>query len=89
MYESRKSRTVGAEKHDRAARRFVFASAGAVLGKSLALSEEVHQAMVSRGYRGDAKVMTQPKPVWRDFVFAFAGAAFAACLLVGEHLLVR
>jgi cobalt/nickel transport system permease protein len=89
MFESRKSRTVGAEKHDGAARRFVFATTGAVLGKSLTLSEEVHQAMVSRGYRGDAKVMTQPAPVWRDFAFAVAAAIFAAGLLVGEHLLVR
>ncbi|MDT5012407.1 MAG: cobalt/nickel transport system permease protein [Mycobacterium sp.] len=89
MYQARKARTVGVERHDKAARRFVFASAGAVLAKSLALSEEVHQAMVSRGYRGDAKVIAQPKPTWRDCGFAAAGAAFAACLLIGEHLLVR
>ena len=89
MYEARKARTVGAEKHDRAARRFVFASAGSLLGKALTLSEEVHHAMVARGYRGDAKVLAQPKPTRLDLAFAVAVVVFAAGLLVGEHVLVR
>jgi cobalt/nickel transport system permease protein len=88
MYEARKARTVGAEKHDKHARTFVFASAGALIGKSLTLSEEVHQAMVSRGYRGDAKVLAQPRPARVDLLFAVAVAAFGAALLIGEHVLV-
>ncbi len=89
MYEARKARTVGAEKHDTTSRRFVFSSAGTLLGKSLTLSEEVHHAMVSRGYRGDAKVLAQPRPTRRDVVFACAVAIFAAGLVVGEYVLVR
>ncbi|MCV7226650.1 cobalt ECF transporter T component CbiQ [Mycolicibacterium komossense] len=88
MYEARKARTVGAEKHDGAARKFVFASAGALIGKSLALSEEVHQAMVSRGYRGDVRVLTQSRPARAELLFAAGVAAFGAALLIGERFLV-
>lgn len=52
MYEDRRARSAGRQRHDRAARRFVAASAGAILGKAHHMAEEVHQAMVSRGYRG-------------------------------------
>ncbi len=38
--------------------RFVTASAGALFGKAHALSEEVHMAMVSRGYTGDAESLS-------------------------------
>jgi cobalt/nickel transport system permease protein len=89
MYEARKSRTVGAQKHDREARRFVFATAGALIGKSMTLSEEVHQAMVSRGYRGDAKVLAQQPLSRADPLFAITGAVFGVALLVGEHVLLR
>jgi cobalt ECF transporter T component CbiQ len=89
MYESRKARTVGAGKHDRDARRFVFASTGALLSKALVMSEEVHQAMVARGYQGDAKVLAPPALTRRDFIFAAAAVVFAAALLVGERVLVR
>ena len=89
MYLARKSRTVGAETHDKAARRFVAATAGALIGKSMVLSEEVHQAMVSRGYRGNVHVLDQPGTGWRDAGFAAAMIVFAAALLIGEHWLGR
>ena len=57
MYEARKARTLAASRHDRSARRFLAASAGALLGKAQHLSEEVHLAMVSRGYRGNARTL--------------------------------
>ena len=40
---------------DASGRAFVAATAGALFGKAHALSEEVHLAMVSRGYTGDAR----------------------------------
>ena len=89
MFAARKSRTVGAARHDREARRFVFATAGALVGKAMAMSEEVHQAMVSRGYRGDAKALSQPRPSLLDLRFAVAVAVFGAALLVGEHAGLR
>ncbi len=52
MYEARKARTVQLDTGAVGGRRFVAASAGALLGRSHALTEEVHQAMVARGLHG-------------------------------------
>ncbi|HEX8080146.1 MAG TPA: cobalt ECF transporter T component CbiQ [Jatrophihabitans sp.] len=87
MYQARASRTIGSEKHDRKARAFVAASAGALFGRTMAMSEEVHQAMTARGYRGDAKVLAQPRPAVTDLVFAIAVALVAAGLLIAERAL--
>jgi cobalt/nickel transport system permease protein len=54
MYTARKSRMVGGETDVRADRVFVSSTAGALFGKAHSLSEEVHMAMVSRGYTGNA-----------------------------------
>lgn len=50
MYTARKARTVGPDSTVKSSRAFVGASAGALFARSYALSEEVHMAMVSRGY---------------------------------------
>jgi cobalt/nickel transport system permease protein len=55
MYTARKSRMVGAETDVKAGRTFVSSTAGALFGKAHSLSEEVHMAMVSRGYTGNAR----------------------------------
>jgi cobalt/nickel transport system permease protein len=89
MYEARRARSVWAERHDRRARRFVFATAGSLIGRSMAMSEEVHQAMTARGYRGNARVLTAPRPGLRDAVFVLCAGALAAALLLGEHYLAR
>jgi cobalt ECF transporter T component CbiQ len=57
MYTARKSRMVGAETDVRSGRAFVAASGGALFGKAHGLSEEVHMAMVSRGYTGNARTI--------------------------------
>jgi cobalt/nickel transport system permease protein len=54
-YTARKARMVGAETDVASGRAFVAASAGALFGKAHALSEEVHQAMVARGYTGEIR----------------------------------
>lgn len=87
MYQARAARTIGIDRHDKAARAFVSASAGALFGRTMAMSEEVHQAMTARGYRGNARVLAQPRPALVDLLFLAAVAVVAACLLVGERLL--
>lgn len=87
MYQARASRTIGSDKHDKKARAFVAASAGALFGRTMAMSEEVHQAMTARGYRGDATMLAQPKPAVTDLLFLVAVALVAAGLLVGERAL--
>lgn len=89
MYEAREARTIGAVKHDRGARAFVGASAGALIGKAHTLSEEVHQAMTARGYTGDAKTLQRFRLTGRDIA---AGALVLVCAVLvvgGDHLLGR
>lgn len=87
MFQARKARAIGAQKHDRSARGFVGASAGALIGKAHHLSEEVHQAMTARGYRGDAKTLERFRFAGRDAVFAVAVLAAAALIVGGDRLL--
>jgi cobalt/nickel transport system permease protein len=89
MFEARKARTVVAEADTRAGRSFVSAAAGALFGRSYALSEEVHQAMVARGYRGDARTLERFTPAALDAVWVVACAAIAVLVLGGDRLLGR
>jgi len=87
MYESRKSRTIGATTHDKSARAFLSASGGALFGKAHQLSEEVHQAMTARGYRGDAKTLHRFELTRLDVLAAVCCAVLAAAVLTGDHFL--
>jgi cobalt/nickel transport system permease protein len=81
MYTARRARSVGDDHDVKSSRAFVAATAGALFGKSHALSEEVHMAMVSRGYTGDARTLTAFKVTAFDFAW-IATTAVAASLLV-------
>jgi cobalt/nickel transport system permease protein len=87
MYTARKARTVGGQRHDRTARRLVAASAGALLGKAHQLSEEVHLAMVSRGYRGQAHTIEAFRLRPRDLVAGAAALVGAVLIYGGDRLL--
>lgn len=89
MYQSRRARTVGAITHDRAAREFVASTAGALIGKSHALSEEVHLAMVARGFRGEARTLHQFHITPADAFAIAAIAAVASAVLLIDHWLIR
>ena len=56
MFESRRSRTVGA-LDGAARRRMAVASAGVLLSRSFQLSDEVYLAMQARGFRGEVHVL--------------------------------
>lgn len=75
MFQARRSRSVG--RLTLQARRKMLGSTAAVLfGKSMALTDEVHSAMISRGWRGVVRPLHSPKSVTlRDVA--------AALLLVG------
>jgi cobalt/nickel transport system permease protein len=89
MYEARKARTVGAARHDAGARRFVTASAGALFGKANQLSDEVHQAMTARGYRGNPRVLYRFRFTATDAGYLFGVVVFAALVLGGDRILGR
>jgi cobalt ECF transporter T component CbiQ len=62
MFTARTSRSVGPLTNAQG-RRVVGGGVGSLFGKTLALSEEVHDAMISRGFTGDMRTLR--KPVWR------------------------
>jgi cobalt/nickel transport system permease protein len=87
MFQARQARTPGTPRHDASARAFVGAGVGTLLGKAAHLSEEVHHAMVARGFRGDAATLDRPALHRRDGVYAALVVLVAAALLWGDVLL--
>lgn len=87
MYEARKARTVRALRHDAGARAFLGASAGALVMKAHHLSEEVHLAMVARGYRGNARTVQPLAFALGDAVAAVVTLVAAAAIYGGDVLL--
>jgi cobalt/nickel transport system permease protein len=78
MFESRKSRTVGVlEPRER--RRLAASAVGVLMSKSFQLSDEVHLAMKSRGFRGEVYVLQEFRASAADWcwlaVFAFSATA--------------
>jgi cobalt ECF transporter T component CbiQ len=77
MFESRQSRTVGVLERS-VQRQITSRTSGVLLGKSVELSNDVFLAMQSRGFRGDAKVLSEFRMRSRDYiglvVFVFVGA---------------
>jgi cobalt ECF transporter T component CbiQ len=90
MFTSRKARAVGNDQGEyREGQKFVSATAGALFGKAHALSEEVHMAMVSRGYRGDAKTLSGFHVTTIDVAFTLACVLGSVLVLGGDRLLGR
>lgn len=58
MLESRRSRTVGVLKGPEQ-RRMAARTAGVLLSKSVALSNDVYLSMQSRGFRGDVRILNE------------------------------
>jgi cobalt ECF transporter T component CbiQ len=82
MYAARKSRMAGGGGSARAGQSVVAASAGALLGKAHALSEEVHLAMVSRGDRGEARTLATVRATKADWLWA-VGCALTVAATIG------
>lgn len=80
MFLSRKSRVIGRMKPAEE-RRLLAASAGALLGKSLHLSEEVYLAMQSRGYRGHPRTLDTFRMTTADWLFLAAVALVSAAAI--------
>jgi cobalt/nickel transport system permease protein len=75
MYTARKARP--SSRSTREGRGFVSATAGALFGRAHALSEEVHQAMVARGFRGDARTLDAVRLQALDLAWALGCVAAA------------
>jgi cobalt ECF transporter T component CbiQ len=79
VFTARRSRTVGAATN-KEGRSFVGLSIGALFGKSLAMADEVHSAMLSRGFRGEMRTLTRWR--WRpaDTIWSLAVIAVVAAV---------
>jgi cobalt/nickel transport system permease protein len=86
MYTARKARTVVDSRDVAGGRGFVSASAGALFGKAHATSEEVHQAMVARGYRGNARTLHRMRLGPFDLLFALMAVVVIASLFGADRL---
>jgi cobalt/nickel transport system permease protein len=80
MFQSRRSRTVG-QLDGRELRQMATASAGVLMSKTLQLSDDVHQAMRSRGFRGEVYVLDEFQTGWFDWLMLPLFAATAALAL--------
>jgi cobalt/nickel transport system permease protein len=67
LFEARRSRSVG-RMGGADARRFASASLGALLERSLLLSNEIHLAMLSRGFRGRVDTLDEFRMRSRDWI---------------------
>ena len=86
MFQARQARTPGTPRHDGSARAFIGAGVGTLLGKAGQLSEEVHHAMVARGYRGDAKTLEHTGVRRVDLAYAALVVLVAVALVWGDRV---
>jgi len=80
MFESRRSRTVGTLKPSDQ-RHMAARTAGVLLSKSVALSNDVYLAMQARGFRGDVQILSNFRMTVRD-CFALPAFVLAAAVVV-------
>jgi cobalt ECF transporter T component CbiQ len=86
MFVARRARTVAAAERSADGRRFVAASAGALFGKAHSLSEEVHMAMVARGYQGEAPALVATRVAATDLLVALGTVVAALAIIGGDRL---
>ncbi|TPW26662.1 cobalt ECF transporter T component CbiQ [Pararhizobium mangrovi] len=81
MIEARQVRTLG-RLSPRERRRLAGESAGVLFARALAMSTDIHQAMIARGYRGEVRLIESFRFRKRD------ASAFATCAVVVAGALV-
>jgi cobalt ECF transporter T component CbiQ len=87
MITARRARTVSSRKDGRGARVVAGFSGGALFGKAHALSEEIHQAMLARGYRGEARLLERSSLCIADGVWLAACLSLALLTIGGDRAL--
>lgn len=84
LFVARRSRTVG-RTTNASGRHFVGASIGALFGKTVSLSEEIHNAMLSRGFTGDMHTLSRFRWQLRDSLWIIATLLTACLSIASEH----
>lgn len=88
IFVARQSRTVGCTSA-KEQRRFVTGAMGSLWGKAYAMSEEVHAAMISRGYTGLPKTLVTFKTKVLDWMWAVFIVFVSLFFLGGDRLIAR
>jgi len=86
MFMAHRSRLVG-RANSREGRRFVTSAMGSLWGKTAALCEEVHRAMLSRGYAGSPKSLLQFEMKRSDWVWILLVFMIAMLFVGGDRVL--
>jgi len=86
MVTVRKARTISVA-NGRVGRLFVASSAGALFGKAHALSEEIHQAMLARGYRGELRTLDRDRLTLADAATLVLALVLVAAAVGGDRSL--
>ena len=86
MFMARRSRLVG-RANSREERRFVTSAMGNLWGKTAALSEEVHSAMLARGYAGVPKSLLRFEMKRSDWVWMVLVFIIAILFVGGDRVL--
>jgi cobalt ECF transporter T component CbiQ len=87
MVTARRARTIGAKRSGRGARMVAGFSGGALFGKAHALSEEIHQAMLARGFRGEARTLERSRLRALDGIWLIACVVLALLVVGGDRAL--
>ena len=89
MYTARLARSVTDHREHGRGRRFVASSAGALFGRAHALADDVHLAMIARGFVGDVPRGRTSRPTWIDAGWLLGVLAVAVATLTVDRLLGR
>lgn len=86
MFAARQSRTVG-RTSTAEQRRFISGTMGSLWEKALNLSEEVHAAMLSRGYNGQPRSLTSFQMQQLDWLWSLFAVIISLIILWGDRLI--
>jgi cobalt ECF transporter T component CbiQ len=91
MYVARKARAAGTRARgvvaSRAGRASVAAAAAALFARAYAMADDVHLAMVARGWRGEARTLRPAALRRADVLFALASLLIAVLIIGADHAL--
>jgi cobalt/nickel transport system permease protein len=86
MFMARRSRLAG-RRNARDDRRFVTSAMGTLWGKTTALSQEVHSAMLARGYTGTPRSLFRFKMKFSDWIWIVLVIFIALVFVGGDRVL--
>jgi cobalt/nickel transport system permease protein len=80
MHIAKKSRTIRPGKA-RADQRWIAGQVGVLFKRSMQLSEEVHRAMIARGYQGEVHILSVFHVGKKDYLWVLFCAGLSALLI--------